>query len=163
MSESALRDNDGDLFVGEVLSLPESSQLRLYYVGRADELPDTWDGMFGEVKSRNAAFADPNASNPKVAREMFAVLKKGGRVYILANSGDDPGTPGEKRHIDRVKGLLTKAGFKDVELTRSGEKDNPELGFHGTKPNRKKPNRRRTTTKTRRRRNTITSMRGLRP
>ena len=110
------------------LKLPKTSQLKLYWVGDAKDLPDHWDGKFDVVKSRNALEALDRSN----FQEPYAVLKRGGSIYIVANppAGDDQERV-NREHAEEIVGKLEKAGFVKVGVTLFGS---DEMSFSATKP-----------------------------
>ena len=130
------------------LKLPKSSKLRLYWAGDAKDLPDEWNGKFATVKSRNALLALERSH----FREPYAVLKTGGKIYVLANAGaaEIPAnikTPKqlneymrspayeaaeravEKQHIKSVSRQMRQAGFRDIHVSQG-----KEITFRASKP-----------------------------
>ena len=117
------------------LNLEDDSRLRLYWVGNAADLPDEWNGKFSEVKSRNAL----GALEQSKFKEPYAVLKRGGKIYFLANGpGGMLGEGTQQDHINHVVSMLKKAGFVDVEVHEFDNKYG-DTSFEARKPLRAVP------------------------
>jgi hypothetical protein len=95
---------------GLPLKLSPSSKLRLYWVGDAKNLPDDWNGKFSNVKSRNAQ----GALESSRFREPYAVLKKGGQIYVLANTGA-PGIPDNVDSIEEIRRYQQSPAYKNKQ------------------------------------------------
>ncbi len=95
------------------LKLTRDTKLRLYWVGAARDLPDSWDNKFRAVISRNAL---GTVIGPAGFREAYSVLQKNGKLYILTGLI-------ELSEISKVKNWIRQAGFTDVSSQYVPETD----------------------------------------
>ncbi len=132
-----------DIGEDEVVQLPKGSQLKVYWVGDFRDMPKDWNGRFDQVKARNSL----GAIWTNAFKQPYAVLKKGGKIYFLANAGfpEDRQTQKvvDKEHVRNTLKALRAAGFVQVKAHQF-KNQHGEFIFEGKKPIRATKRRKQT-------------------
>jgi len=104
--------------IGSPLRLTKSHKLRVFWAGNAKDLPDQWEGKFDKVYSQSSVGIYRALSTPRMGKELASMLKQGGKVEIVANSGYAKGE--EEKHINKVVTMLEAGGFGKIEVIKKG-------------------------------------------